>query len=221
MATRLKLAVITGGHPVPVPAFRDLFERMSDFDVYPQDLDNFAASRKDGTFDMYEAFLFYNMHYWGKLSVRNNMDEAIPEALNALGEGRAGVLVWHHALLSYPEMPGLEVWGEITGLERRRLQGFGRAQVPTRVVTQDHPITHGLQDWTLDDEYFKLDRPGAGSQPLLTTDHPDSMPVLAWTRQHKNARVFCYQSGHAASAYTDPTFQTVLRRGVEWVGNRI
>ena len=78
MANKLKLAVITGGHPVPVPAFRDLFDGMSDFDVYQQDLDNVAASAEDGTFEMYEAFLFYNMHYWGKLSVRNNMDEAIP-----------------------------------------------------------------------------------------------------------------------------------------------
>ena len=220
MADKLKVAVVTGGHPFPVPAFRELFNGMSDFDIYHQDLDNFASSRRDGTFDMYEAFVFYNMHYWGLLSVRKNMDEAIPAALNALGENKAGILVWHHALLSYPEMPALNVWADITKLDRRRLQGFGASEINTKIADANHPITKGLSDWTMQDEYFKLDEPGPGSHALLTTDHAESTKTLGWVHQHKNARVFCYQSGHGVAAYTDPNFKTVLTRGIEWVGGR-
>lgn len=221
MAAKLKVALITGGHPFPVPAFRDMFRAMDGFDVYEQDLDNFATSRRDGTFDMYEAFVFYNMHYWGKLSVRNNMDEAIPEALNALGDGKAGIVVWHHALLSYPEMPALDVWADIITLRQRRLQGCRRDMMNTFVVDKDHPITRGLSDWTMDDEFFKLPEPGPGTHTLLTTDHPESMGALAWVHQHKNARVFCYQSGHATPAYENENFRTVLERGIAWAGGRI
>ncbi len=221
MVAKLKVAVITGGHPFPVPAFRALFESMVDFDIYHQDLDNFARGRRDDTFDMYEAFVFYNMHYWGLLSVRKDMGEAIPDALKALGDSKAGILVWHHALLSYPEMPGLEVWGEITKLERRRLQGCRQSDMNTRVVDNSHPITQGLSDWTMPDEFFKLDEPGPGSHTLLTTDHPESMSTLGWVHQHKNARVFCYQSGHTAVAYGNDNFRAVLTRGIDWVGNRL
>jgi type 1 glutamine amidotransferase len=216
VARKLRLAVVTGGHPFPVPAFRDLFGRMAGVDVYHQDLDNFAVSR-----DWYDAYLFYNMHCWGKLSVRNDMNESITKALERLGETEAGVFVWHHALLSFHDTPAADAWSAITGLSNRKLRGCALSDIDTHVAVDDHPITDGLSDFTLADEFFKLDEPGEDSQVLLTTEHPQSTRALAWTRQHKKARVFCYQSGHAETAYGDPSFQTVLTRGVEWVGRAL
>jgi type 1 glutamine amidotransferase len=216
MAPPLRLAVITGGHPFPVTPFRDLLERLPAVDVYLQDLDNFALSR-----DPYDACLFYNMHYWGRLSVRTDMDQPIANALDRLADAESGVFVWHHALLSFHDTPASDAWSAITGLTNRRLRGCALADIHTHVALDDHPITHGLADFTLADEFFKLDEPGEGSQVLLTTEHPQSTRALAWTRQHGRARVFCYQSGHAESAYDAPAFQTVLARGIAWVGRRL
>jgi uncharacterized protein len=215
---KIKVAVVTGGHPFEVPAFRDMFSRIPNLDVYIQDLDNFGASTKDGAFDLYDVFVFYNMHYWGLLSVRKDMDERILDAFKRLGERERGVLVLHHALLTVPEQ---QVWSDVCNLQNRRLRGYRSDEVNTHVVDGDHPITHGLGDWRMTDEVFLLDEPGEGSRVLLKTDHPQSMGALGWTHQYGKARVFCYQSGHGSAAYTNPSFQTVLSRGIEWLAGRI
>ena len=100
---KLKVAVVTGGHPFEVPAFRDMFNRIPNLDVYFEDFDNFAASAKDAVFDFYDVFVFYNMQYWGVLSVRKDMDERIAAALDRLGEREHGILVLHHAILTLPD----------------------------------------------------------------------------------------------------------------------
>ena len=55
---KIKVAVVVGGHPFDVPGIRDMFNRMPELTVYIQDLDNWADSRRDGTFDAYDVFLF-------------------------------------------------------------------------------------------------------------------------------------------------------------------
>jgi hypothetical protein len=218
MAAPIRLAVVIGGHPFNVPAFRELFNGMTQCDVYVQDLDNWAAGRDDGTSTMYDAFLFYNMNYWGILSVRDDMDARITDAIAAMGESRQGIVVLHHALLSFTDM---KPYSDVCGIAERKIRGFGSADIRTHIAHPDHPITRGLADWTMNDEYFVIDPPGESSEVLLTTDHAQSMKQLGWTRQHRNARVFCYQSGHGPGAYANETYRTVLARGIAWVAGRI
>jgi type 1 glutamine amidotransferase len=60
------------------------------------------------------------------------------------------------------------------------------------------------------------DPEGDGNHILLTTDHSPSMHNIAWTRHYRNARVFCYQSGHDNRVYANPGFRAVLGRGIQW-----
>jgi uncharacterized protein len=218
MAGKIKLAVVVGGHPYDVPSFRALWNDLDQCDVYIQDLDNWAASKSDGVYAMYDAFLFYNMNYWGILSVRDDMDKRITDALAGLGETRQGVVVLHHALLSFTEM---KAYSEMCDVGQRKIRKFGMADIHTHVEGTDHPITRGLRDWTMQEEYFEIDSPGNGSTVLLTTDHPVSTKQLGWVHQHGNARVFCYQSGHGPTAYTDKNYREVLMRGISWAAGRI
>jgi uncharacterized protein len=218
MAKKIKLAVVIGGHPYDVPSFRGLWNGMDQCDVYIQDLDNWAVSMHDGAFGEYDAFVFYNMNYWGILSVRDDMDTRINDALAGIGESRQGVVVLHHALLSFTETRD---YSELCGIEHRKIRKFGMADITTRVAVHDHPVTKGLRDWTMNDEYFEIDPPGARSTVLLTTDQPESMRQLAWVHEHKKARVFCYQSGHGPTAYADATFRKVLLRGIAWTAGRL
>ena len=48
------------------------------------------------------------------------------------------------------------------------------------------------------------------------TDHPESMKIIGWTRERPGGRTFCFQSGHDDQTWTNPTFRTVLERGVKW-----
>lgn len=218
MAGKIKLAVIVGGHPYDVPAFRALWNGLGKCDVYIQDLDNWAASKSDGVYAMYDAFLFYNMNYWGVLSVRDDMDKRITDALADLGETGQGIVVLHHALLSFTEM---KAYSDMCDVGNRKIRKFGMADLHTHVAVTDHPITKGIRDWNMQDEYFEIDSPRTENTVLLTTDHPESTPQLAWVREHKKARVFCYQSGHGPTAYTNRTYREVLMRGISWAAGRI
>ena len=71
------------------------------------------------------------------------------------------------------------------------------------------------------DETYTMADAGPGSEILLTIDHPKSMKTIAWTRQFKRSRVFCFQSGHDDRTWANASFREVLRRGIHWCAARI
>jgi len=216
---KIKVAVVFQGHPFDVPGFRDLFERMPDFDYYLQDFENWATD-EGKVWHRYDVHLFYNMHYWGRFATRGPRAEwVVGQAINHLGETEQGILVLHHALLAFPES---ENWSAVCNCQNRRLRGCtGGEIVETRIANANHPITRGLQTWTMTDEVYVIDEPGAGSDVLLTTDNPNSMKALGWAHQYRRSRVFCYESGHDNEVYTNPSFQTILHRAIQWLARKI
>ena len=216
---KIKLAVVVGGHPYDVPGFRELFNSIPDVDPYIQDLDNWAVS---SVFDQYDAFLFFNMHAWGITSVRKDMDQRVADAFKRLGETKQGVFIMHHAILAFPES---EVVSNICNMDHRVFSAPGHrftahANVDHQIANPAHPITQGLQPWTLNTEGFAIGDIRPGNDVLLTTNCPDSSRALAWTHQLKNARVFCYIIGHDAEDWNNPSYHTVLCRGIRWVAQR-
>jgi type 1 glutamine amidotransferase len=71
------------------------------------------------------------------------------------------------------------------------------------------------------DKTYLMNDAGSDSEVLLTTDNPRSMKTLAWTRQYKKARVFCYQAGHDNQTYTDPNFRRIVSQGIKWLARKI
>ena len=51
---------------------------------------------------------------------------------------------------------------------------------------------------------------------LITTDNPSGVHNIAWVRQYRGSRVFCYASGHDNATYADPGFRKVLLQGLRW-----
>ena len=140
------------------------------------------------------------------------------EAIEQLGENQAGILVLHHAILAFPQWP---LWSDLCGIQDRSF-GFKVDQnLHVDIVDSQHPILRGLAPWEMVDETYIMADPGDDSDLLLTTDHPESMKTLAWTRQYKNARVFCCQSGHDNQVFADSNFRTVIARGIQWLAGRI
>jgi uncharacterized protein len=201
-----KVAVITGGHPFDVPAFRDLFLGMDRIEAYVQHMEDWVADAARIR-SRYDALVFYHMF-------RDAPDDATRQALEGLGKADQGTVVLHHALLSYPEW---DLWTDLTGLPSRDKFTFDLDQsLETQVVVSDHPITKGLSSWHMIDETYQTEEPIEGSTVLLTTDHPKSMHALAWTRSIGNARVFCYQSGHDERTWGEPCFRHTLLEGILW-----
>jgi trehalose utilization protein len=216
---KIKVAVVFQGHPFDVPGFRDMFDRMPDVDYYLQDYENWAVDAGK-VWSEYDVHLFYDMHYWGRFATRGPRAEArVKETIGRLGETEQGILVLHHALLSFTD---IDSFNALCNSGNRRLKGCTAGEtVETLIANPNHPITRGLQPWTMTDEVYILDEPQAGSDVLLTTNNPKSTKALGWVHQYRQSRVFCYESGHDNEVYTNPSYQVVLHRGIQWLARKI
>ncbi len=215
----VKVAVMTGMHPFDVPGFTDLFRNLTGVLSYPQTLESFVQD-VGGVRTKYDVLVFYNFHQDTPDPARGEADRRTFEALTQLGETAQGILVLHHALVAFDHWP---YWDELIGGLRRN-HGYAPDQhLRVHVADPVHPVTRGMADFDLVDETYPLGdaRPEDGNTILLTTDHPGSMRTLAWTRQHRNTRVMCWQSGHDGAAWTNPVFTAILSRGIQWLARRL
>ena len=206
----IKVAVITGGHFFDVPGFHAIFRDMPQVDSYIQLEANWAVDIGQAL-DTYDVFLFYNMP-------RGLPEERTRPVLEKLGESGQGIFLLHHAILAYEQWP---FWSDLVGISDRSFGYDHEQELSVQIADPAHPITQGIEPWQMVDETYSMASAGADSHRLLTTDHPRSMRVLGWTRQFRNARVFCYQSGHDNLTYVDPNFRKTILRGIQWCAGRI
>jgi len=212
-----KTAVITGKHPFDVPAFHAAFRSMTEIDFYPQHMEDFAADIGERRAE-YDVLLFFNFHQETPGSSGSPADEATKAALDTLGDSEQGIFILHHALLAYPDWPP---WARLVGLQAPSWRVHMDINLSIQVANPNHPITEGLNDWTMLDETYVVGEPDGDSEILLITEDPKSMRSIAWTRRYKNARVFCFQSGHDHNAYENPNFRRVISRGIQWAAGRL
>jgi len=208
-ATRLRLAVITGGHPFDVLGFHALLHSVcaDDIQAYPQHLEDLAAA-PHATLQQYDAALFYFFPQAGPSDVPGSQPGAAIAQLLSAG---AGLVVWHHALLAYPRW---SLWDEVVGCSGRDAFTFHPGQEVRVTPSRAHAITAQLPGWTMSDETYVM--PEADGAPLLETDCPRSQRRLAWARQVGHSRVVCLQPGHDQQCWRMAGFQQVLRESIRW-----
>ena len=122
----------------------------------------------------------------------------------------------HHALLAWEKWP---FWNDLIGFDNRNFRYKEGLQLKIVVNDATHPITKGVQDFeTLDEGYVLHGTYDDQGTVLLTTEHEDAMPQVAWARQTGDCRVFCLTLGHDHEAWANPSFREILRRGIVWAG---
>ncbi len=215
-ADKIKTALVTGAHPHDPIALQAAFHSMGDVQVYPQNMEDFAGSPAQ-TRRAYDVVVFYNMHTQTPEEALGGWQPLARQALEELGETPQGLVILHHAILAYPRWP---LWGEVVGLERETFGYHFDQTVRVHVANPDHFITRGLTDWEMVDETYSMPDCDPRSEVLLTIEHPLSMKTVGWTRQYKKSPVFCFQCGHDWQTYGNPSFRTVLWRGIQWVAGR-
>jgi hypothetical protein len=219
----IKIAVITGGHNFDVQPFHQLFRALSGIDAYIQHTDEFASESVEVR-DSYDALIFYSMF-------KDTPTDDVPwyagkprTALERLGETQQGIILLHHALLAYPDW---SKWDDIAGMNSRIMRSYHPNEcVKVDIAAPHHPIVKSMASWDVIDETYIMENavmPESipGNHIFLTTQHPLSMQAFGWTRQYKQARVFCFPSGHGYATYANSNFQAVLHRGIKWVSRRI
>ena len=214
---KIKTAVITGVHPYDVVGFQSMLRSLPEIEAYPQNMWDFITD-SDRSPGAYEVLLFYNMHLRTPAEEDGKFEAAMKETLEGLGDGDQGIFLLHHALVAFPDW---SLWRELSGMPQRGNAPYAFDQtVRIDVADTEHPITATLEPWDIVGETYTRDDADEDSHILLTTDHPQSMKTIAWTRTFGKARVFCYQNGHDNRAFTKPSFRTVVGRGIQWLAGR-
>jgi type 1 glutamine amidotransferase len=197
-----------------------LFRRIPGIDVYFQHMEEFTTDEQMNR-DWYDVVLFFQFLQETPGPESHGLMQHGREALDRLGEKEGqGIFVLHHSILA---LGNYKTWHDIVGVSDYGWQGgyhIGET-VPIHVAKPDHPITQGLEDWEMTDETYEMNEPDDYEDILLTIDHPLSMKTCGWTRRHKNARVFCLQSGHDNLVWSHKSFETVVGRGIQWCAGRI
>ena len=210
----VRALLVTGGHEHE-SAFYSLFEGCSDLDWLPV-----ATSQMAFESDLrkkYDVLILYDFS--------RDLDEKGKRNLRDFVESGKGVLVLHHAILSYQKWPW---WYEEVVGGRYRLDAEGNTPASSAKDKQElfvtpegaHPVTAGIGPFHLWDEPYKGMWISSAIKPLLTTDSPSSDRAVAWISPYPKSRVVYIQLGHNHTTYGHPAYRALLHNAILWGAGR-
>lgn len=215
----VNVLIVTGGKSFERDKFFAMFDSFDGMRwkeaVYPQA----AEALFTKAVDAYDVLVFYDMY--------QDIDEKQQAAFLDLLRAGKPCLFLHHTLVSFQ---GWDEYARIVGgryYDEKRWRGpipergystyRHNVDIPVKIVDPGHPVTAGMRDFVVHDEvYGKFDRAG-GVTPLLTADHPENEPVIAWTHTYGASQIVYIQLGHDTSAYADPNYRRLLQNAIHWL----
>lgn len=209
----MKVAFITGGHSFDLKNLYDAFQNKKaypDADFYIQHMEQFATSIQ--LFDRYDAFVFFAMPLVPiQRKTWYEWDEK--KAIEQLLETGKGILLLHHSLFAYP---GWDLWGNLVGFADRQNEHVFKP-LDIRVKNRNHPILHGINDFSIIEEADSFGNPSNNVALLLSAQDQEGDTNIAWTNQYNSSKLFCLNLGHNQGTWTNPIFIELLKNGLEWI----
>ncbi len=218
---RAKVLVVTGGHGFDKEPFFKMFAENPAITFT-----NLQHSR--GTADAFDRADLAAHDVVVLYDMNRTITESQKQRFLSMFERGTGLVVMHHALVSYQDWPDYERiiggnYPEPKGKEGVVTPELGYehdVEFPVQIVAKDHPITRGLKDFVILDEIYWGYRVGKDVTPLITTTHPKSGKPLAWARTEKKSRVVYLQLGHGPTAFTNQNFRAILAQSIHWTANQ-
>lgn len=158
-----------------------------------------------------------------------NITEAQKARFSSLFDKGVGLVVLHHALVSYQKWPEYEqiIGGRYQepdpnqgGVVTEAVGWKHDEEIPVVVVATNHPVTAGLKDFVIHDEIYWGFRVGKDVTPLVSTTHPKSGKPLAWARTQGKSRVVYVQLGHGKEAFENLNYRKLLAQSIRWTAGR-
>ena len=218
---KLNVLVITGGHGFDTNEFFRVFSDNPEI-TFTNAIQSKTSSTAYDRADLlnYDCIVLYDM-------VQNITDAQKAKFLSIFDKG-IGLVVTHHALVSYQAWPEFEriIGGTYPEPQDKKGKvtpelGYEHdVDMQVVIVAKDHPVTAGLGNFPLNDEIYWGFRTGSDSKPLITTAHPKSGKPLAWYRTEKKSRVIYLQLGHGPSAFKDANYRKLVAQSIRWTAKR-
>ena len=216
---KLKVLVVTGGHGFKREPFFQMFKDNSEIDFTQAEHEKSGATVYERA-DLlsFDALVLYDMP--------KSITEAQKKRFLSVCDKGIGLVVLHHALVSYQQWPEYEriIGGRYPepdpnkpGVVTEQVGYQHDVDVPVVIVARDHPVTAGLKDFVIHDEIYWGFRVGSDVTPLLTTTHARSGKPLGWTRTEGKSRLVYLQGGHGPEAHENPNYRRLLSQSIRWV----
>ncbi len=220
-AGKLKVLLITGGHAFETNRFFKIFQDNPGI-VFSEATNNKTNAIVYDRRDLldHDVVVLYDMP--------KEITDAQKAGFMALMDKGVGLVVLHHSLVSYQHWPEYEQiiggrYPEADGRSGKVTEEVGYhhdEEVPIVIVAKNHPVTAGVQNFTIHDEIYWGFRVGSDVKPLITTTHPKSGKPLAWYRTQGKSRIVYLQLGHDHQAWDNPNYQRLLAQSIQWVGRK-
>lgn len=217
-AHKIKVLIVTGGHEFEPKAFLKLFDDKPNitYKVCKQAKPAEAWDRDD--LADYDVVLLYDF--------QNEINDTQKARFLSLFRNGTGLIVLHHALLSYQGWPEYERIAGGKYLLDNEKSANGKStpastyqadvDMEVKIAAKDHPVTAGVGDFHMRDEIYRGVRNTPDIKVLATAE---GRP-LAWARDEKKSRVFGIIVGHGPGSYNDPNFQKLLSQAIRWTSGR-
>lgn len=214
---KLKIVVVTGGHDFEHEPFFEMFDSFDNIKYVEAEQKDDSEIFEDIAGSDYDVIVLYNMTQ--KISPKRQAN--FIKLLNR-GVGLVGV---HHSIANFQDWPeyrniiGAKYYLKVTtenGVTYPRGQYKHDVDINVHIKDAKHPVTHGLSDFSINDETYTKYTFDKGSRILLTTDHSMSNKELCWVRNYANARVCFIQLGHGPRAYANPNYRRLVRQAISF-----
>jgi type 1 glutamine amidotransferase len=206
--TPIRVLVVTGGHTYPT-AFYTVFEQSGIA------WDHAVSSEEAYRADLRERYDVLVLHDMPKA-----LSEKGRQHLREFAEAGKGIVVVHHAIVSYPDW---DWYRDLIGaryLEQpqgsRPASTYRHDERMRIAVTATHPVTEGLAPFTVLDETYKGMWLAPTNTVLLTTDNPTGDSPVAWVSAYARSRVVTIQLGHGPESHRDTSFRRLMLNAITW-----
>ena len=219
-AEPINLLIITGGHDFERDEFFAAFDSFDNIQwteiQHPQVRDFWGTDQ----IKEYDALLFYDMP--------KEISSEQKESFLDLVEDGMGIVFMHHSLASYPD------WSEYMKIigghyhQKPYVTARGDTLVSTYKhdvdltvnVEKEHPVTQDVNNFTIHDEVYNYYSVVPTVTPLLSTEHPESGELLAWTHTYKKSTIVYLLLGHDHHAYVNENFRKLVHNAVTFVADK-
>lgn len=215
---KIRILLTYGGHGFDQGSFFAMFDAMTDIEYekcpLPQSADKFAP----GLEERFDVVVMFDM-------VGQFTEVQQAAFVRLLKERGIGVVSMHHnmgAHRSWPEFTkiigGKYVFAPetIEGAVRGKSTYAHGQTLDIQVVDADHPITRGLEDFSIPDETYGNFFTSKDVRVLLKTDNPKNSPPILWVQQYGKSPICYFMLGHDAKSWANPNFTEILGRAIRW-----
>ena len=217
---KVKVAVFTGGHEFD-PAFWTLFEGYDDLEITRLEQPKANEIFLGGAAKEYDVLVLYDL-------CKQISGEQKKGFIDYLKEGK-GLVALHHSIVSYPDWAEWKdiIGGQyITAAKAEIINGkpYGPSvasasqELYVKVLDKNHPVTKGISNFSIVDEWYGKVYISPDVHPLLGADFPKSMKYLAWTKKYDKARIAFIELGHDNQAYSLPEYRKLVYQAITWAG---